>query len=179
MIPLSSQCLWHVSSGWFFPVCEPPPHALTTEKAGNASALGWMVGVAYVWTFPSSQKPYYFFSCKLRKKCCFHSTDSLEASHMFRQEKLELVHSLRGDSKDYDPWLNSQNGLGWKWSSSSYSVSSCANGGGTGTEMWPWGTWLVGMVWWLDLMILVVFSTSVILWFYKDVDVPSLMWLQA
>ena len=44
-------------------------------------------------------------------------------------------------------------------------------------KMWYWGTWSVGMVevgWWLDLLILVVFSNlndSMILWFYLSIRV--------
>lgn len=75
MIPLSSQYLQYVSSGCLFPVhgCPlTPGMQVITEKAGNASLLGQIVGVVYAWIFPLSETPCYVtFSSNLGRNAGF------------------------------------------------------------------------------------------------------------
>lgn len=88
-------CLFWVS----FSQCMGVPHPgiqVITEKAGNASLLGQIVGVVYAWIFPVPEIPWYFFSFKLRKKCCFHSTDSLRTSPCREGEVVACSSPKRG-----------------------------------------------------------------------------------
>lgn len=103
--------------GGFSQCMGAPPHVkVITEKAGNASLLGWAVGDVYAWIFPVPKTPcIFFFSFKLRKKRCFHSPDSLTASPCLEGEVVSCPYPKRG----HQGCLRV-----------AFSSSSCADGGG-------------------------------------------------
>lgn len=114
LFPVFAACVFWVAfpSAWV-----PPPHVkVITEKAGNASLLGWAVGDVYAWIFPVPKTPcIFFFSFKLRKKRCFHSPDSLTASPCLEGEVVSCPYPKRG----HQGCLRV-----------AFSSSSCADGGG-------------------------------------------------